>query len=162
MFSEIKESFFQKKNQFWTMSSLSKLLVFLQLLCLACLMITNPLFCQGLLLILQVFGILITVWGMVVLKIGNFNIQPEVKRNAQFIITGPYKWIRNPMYLGILLYFGASVIQNPKNSNLIVFILLTFVFYVKILKEEQYLENQFGEIYLKYKQKTHRLIPYFF
>lgn len=144
------------------MSSHSKLLVLLQLLCFAYLMITNPLFCQGLLLILQVLGILITLWGILVLRIGNFNIQPEVRRNAQFIITGPYKWIRNPMYLGILLYFGASVIQNPKNSNLIVFFLLTIVFYVKILKEEQYLENHFGEIYLKYKQNTHRLIPYIF
>ena len=144
------------------MSNYSKLLVSVQFLCFAYFIFAGSIFCDGNLLLLQFFGILVSAWGIFTLKIGNFNIQPEVRQNAKFIRSGPYRWIRNPMYLGLLLFFGAIVIQTPRTLNIATFLLLFLVFILKIIKEETYLEDLFGKSYTEYKKRTYRLIPHVF
>lgn len=144
------------------MSNNSKLLVSAQFLCFAYFIFSGGIFCEGILLLIQFLGISISVWGMTALKIGNFNIQPEVKVNAKFIRTGPYRWIRNPIYLGLLIFFGANVIGTRDKISLLVFTILLLIFLLKIHLEEKYLASHFGEAYSHYKKNTYRLIPYFF
>lgn len=144
------------------MSKYSKFLVAIQFLCFAYFLFGQAIFCDGYLLILQFCGFFISVWGVLTLKIGNFNIQPELKKDAQFIKSGPYRWIRNPMYLGILLFFGATVIERPEKLNILMFLILLLVFLLKIQREEKILTDQFGNSYLKYKNNTNRLFPFIF
>ena len=96
------------------------------------------------------------------MKIGNFNIQPEVKANALFRNNGFYKIIRNPMYTGIILFFIASIISNFSYLRLSILTVLIIVLIEKIKLEEKFLSEKFGEIYLEYKKKTYRLIPFFY
>jgi len=110
-------------------------------------------------LIVQIIGFIISLWGVLAMKLGNFNIQPEVKLTAHFVAKGPYKIIRNPMYTGLILFFGASVISNYSSLHLSVFTILVIVLLEKIKMEEKFLGKRFGEIYLEYKEKTYRLIP---
>jgi len=143
-------------------STRSKILVFLQFLCLAYLIIFTNILAHGFLLILQIFGCLLSLWAVMVMKVGRFNIQPEVKINAAFISTGPYRLIRNPMYTGLIVFFGAGIFNSPKMINLMVFALLVAVLLLKIQMEEKFLAKQFGPIYDVYKTKTYRLIPFLF
>ena len=124
--------------------------------------ITGNLFGKGFLLFFQIAAILFGLYAIAVMKIGNFNIQPEVKSTAKFIVKGPYKIIRNPMYLSILLFFGISVIQHFSLIRLTVFLALTTSLLLKIFSEEQFLKERFKDAYNTYKQKTYRLIPYLF
>ena len=96
------------------------------------------------------------------MKIGNFNIQPELKKNAVLVNSGPYKLIRNPMYTGLILFFGSGLASSFQLLNSLVFLLLVLVLLLKINREEKYLALSFGEDYLAYKNKTHRLVPYLF
>ena len=99
------------------------------------------------------------LWGIAVIKIGNFNIQPEVKSKV-LVTKGIFKLLRNPMYTGIILVFLPAIITENTLSLWIYFILLIVVLILKIYKEETFLLEKFGEDYSVYKKNTWRLLPF--
>lgn len=111
--------------------------------------------------LVQILGVGIALCGIVTIKIGNFNIQPEVK-SSQLVISGPFKYIRNPMYLGILLVCFPAIFNYSNALRWIALGALIVVLLLKILKEEGYLLEQFGTTYSDYVNSTKRLIPYIF
>lgn len=142
------------------MSSLSKLLVFIQFSCLTYLVFFTDNMRHGIFFIIQIIGFTLALWSVFVMGIGRFNIQPEVKKKAILITKGPYKVLRNPMYSGLILFFGAGVINNLDLIDLSVFVVLVIVLVYKIILEEQYLSQKFGTPYEEYKKKSFRLFPY--
>jgi len=81
------------------------------------------------------------------------------KPSTALAFGGPYRFTRNPMYLGlVLLVVGVGLVVNSKWPVLMgvpVFVLLRNAV---ILKEERYLEAKFGAAYLEYKQRVRRWI----
>lgn len=144
------------------MSKKSLILVIIQFASFLFFGVTGGLFTTGILLILQIIGLAIGFWGIIAMKMGNFNVQPEVKSYAKMVTSGPYKIIRNPMYTGLLLFFGISVFANFTFLRLAVLLILGLVLILKIFMEEGFLEKKFGGSYVAYKKKTFRLIPFIF
>lgn len=141
------------------MSIKSKILVILQLSFFLFFLIQGT-FAKSWLLLVQFFAVVIAVWGILVMKLGNINIQPELKKHSIFIKTGPYKILRNPMYTGILLFFGSAVLSDFSILKLVALISLTIVLLMKVFMEEGFLKERFGNEYEEYKMKTYRLVPY--
>ena len=85
------------------------------------------------------------------------EILPTSPANRVLITYGPYKFTRNPMYLGMvgaLLGIGLMVGSLPAYLiPLAQFLVLNFVF---IPFEEQKMARQFGEQYESYKKKVRR------
>ena len=144
------------------MSNASKLLVFLQFSCLAYLVFFSEFIGQGFFLIAQISGFTLSLWAVIIMKPGYFNIQPEVKSKGTLINSGPYRLIRNPMYTGLIVFFGSGILNSFQPIPFIVFLLLVFVLIFKIRLEEKFLKNRFGSTYLLYKSKTYRLFPFLF
>ena len=144
------------------MSTLSKILVLIQFSCLAFLVFYTKLRGTGFILLLQIIGFSISIWSVFVMKIGRFNIQPEVKTEATLITNGPYKLIRNPMYSGLLLVFGAGLFESFQLIEVSVYVILAAVLLLKIMLEEKYLLLKFGERYSDYKKTSFRLLPYIY
>lgn len=144
----------------YPMSFNSKILVFIQICCLGFLIFTmnKPTF--GLIVLFQLLGFILSIWAVLVMKLGNFNIQPEVKLDATLTKNGPYKFIRNPMYSGLLIFFGASLFKSIDPIEILVFLILVKILVLKINLEEKFLSEKFGESYKIYKENTFRLIPY--
>jgi protein-S-isoprenylcysteine O-methyltransferase Ste14 len=81
------------------------------------------------------------------------------KPTTAIVTTGPYRFTRNPAYLGMaLLYFGIAVMSEA----LWVLVPLPFVLVVidrgVIAREERYLERKFGQEYLDFKARVRRWI----
>ena len=144
------------------MSTKSYLLILLQFACFAYFIFNENLLVNNMLIAIQIIGFSISFWSISIMGVRNFNIQPEVKQNAKFVTRGPYKVIRNPMYAGLLLFFGASIISEFSFFSLAVYLILIVVFLSKIAMEESFLSKKFGLLYEKYKKKTRRLIPYIY
>jgi protein-S-isoprenylcysteine O-methyltransferase Ste14 len=78
---------------------------------------------------------------------------------TSLVLSGPYRFSRNPMYIGLTLMYAGLVafFQLTWGILFIPFSIWLITIWV-IRPEEQYLERKFGEDYLKYKQKVHRWI----
>lgn len=76
----------------------------------------------------------------------------------QLITDGPYRFTRNPQYLGgIILFMGIVILANSLQV-LVTHVLLSLVFCIAPLAEEPWLEENYGEAYKKYKGQTPRFL----
>jgi protein-S-isoprenylcysteine O-methyltransferase Ste14 len=83
----------------------------------------------------------------------------EVKPDQQVISTGPYRWVRHPMYAGVILFVLASPLALGSLWALICAALLCFAMAVRLLAEERFLAINLPG-YAAYRATTrYRLIP---
>jgi protein-S-isoprenylcysteine O-methyltransferase Ste14 len=78
----------------------------------------------------------------------------------EFVAVGPYRYVRNPMYIGGfgVLLGGGLVLGSPSIAGLAALFLL-LVHLLVWLYEEPALESRFGDPYLHYKSVVHRWLP---
>lgn len=135
-------------------------LVAIQGVAIAWVLITGRPFAGSiLLLILQIAGVLLGVWAIAAMGIGNTNISPLVKQDAQLITDGPYAFIRHPMYSAVLLAIWPLIADQCSPLRLAAGLILTADLVVKMLYEESLLKERFAG-YETYMEKTKRLIPF--
>lgn len=80
----------------------------------------------------------------------------------EFVATGPYKFVRNPMYIGGSLLLGGFGFYERSVSILLFTFLIFVLFHLYVVFiEEPGLKVRFGESYLAYKQSVNRWIPKF-
>ena len=77
--------------------------------------------------------------------------------SKNLFISGPYRFMRNPMYVSaFLLQFGIGIIINILWVTVFAFAGLAIVHFLAVLPEEEYLKSKFGESYLNYMQNVRR------
>lgn len=85
------------------------------------------------------------------------NVDPY-KPATTVVTAGPYRYTRNPLYVGItLIYTGIALLANALWALFLLPVVLVVMVYGVIKREEQYLERKFGEQYLSYKARVRRL-----
>lgn len=84
------------------------------------------------------------------------NVPPS-QPTTLIATTGPYRWTRNPMYLGMaLVYAGLAIgFDGPIALALLPLVLIAIQTQV-IAREERYLEAKFGDDYRRYKAGVRR------
>jgi protein-S-isoprenylcysteine O-methyltransferase Ste14 len=116
--------------------------------------------------ILFVLGAIFTVWSNIDLfRVGkggptDFHNVIVSPRSKQLVITGPYRYTRNPMVFGTnAIYFSIAVFLNSFPSLL--FCLLFIVFHISFVKrtEEKRLLHDFGDAYADYKKSVPMIFP---
>jgi protein-S-isoprenylcysteine O-methyltransferase Ste14 len=104
-------------------------------------------------------GCIPIVMAMIALNV-NLSPFPTPKKSARLIQHGIFKFVRHPIYSGILLFcFGFSLYQANLFQWLVSFLLLTLFIY-KAKYEEGLLQKKFNE-YATYKKKTGMFLPRF-
>ena len=90
---------------------------------------------------------------------GNWSGTVTVKEGHELIRTGPYAWVRHPIYTGLLFAVLGTALGAAQWRGLIA-VLLTFVgFVIKLRIEERYMVEQFPEAYPAYRAEVAALIP---
>jgi len=105
-------------------------------------------------------GIAIAIWAAILLG-PNLTPLPKPKPSGEFIQSGLYRFVRHPIYFGVILVcFGWASIEQTLYTLVLAIILLIF-FDLKSRQEEIWLTEKFSE-YDIYKQNTKKLIPFIY
>ena len=140
----------------------SYLLTFIQYSTLAYFFLFNTWFASNIYLFsLQILGIGIGVWAIFVMTKSKLNISPTPRQGATLIQTGPYKRVRHPMYLSLILAIPPLVIHNYSIMNTIILIIFLINMILKMLFEEKLLIAFFPE-YKEYMKNSYRLFPFIY
>ena len=99
--------------------------------------------------------------GLIVSALGLFRIAKTdplpMRPTTSLVLRGPYRFTRNPMYVGMALaYAGFSLVFNTVWPLLVLPLVLIAMVRLVISREEAYLEAVFGEDYRAFKRDVRR------
>lgn len=103
-------------------------------------------------------GVLFCCWARVVLG-RNWSAVVQVKRDHELIVRGPYRWVRHPIYTGLLLAFLGTALAIGEWRALLATAIVAGSFWIKLRLEERWMREQFGDAYLSYMGRVKALIP---
>jgi protein-S-isoprenylcysteine O-methyltransferase Ste14 len=103
-------------------------------------------------------GLLISVWARASLG-RNWSGTVTVKVGHQLIRSGPYRWVRHPIYSGLVLATIGTATNIGQVRGLIAVALIYIAFIVRTSVEERFMVSIFGEKYHEYRKTSGRMIP---
>lgn len=92
----------------------------------------------------------------------NWSGTVTLKQGHELIRSGPYALVRHPIYSGLLLALIGTAVVVGRWRALIAFVLFLAGLLVKMRKEEQFMREQFGEQYARYRAEVPALVPFLF
>jgi protein-S-isoprenylcysteine O-methyltransferase Ste14 len=109
---------------------------------------------------LALVGGLLALWCIVTFVARGRGTPAPFDPPREFVAAGPYRYVRNPMYVGGFgVLFGAGLaLPSPSIVGLAVLFLL-LVHLLVVLYEEPSLTRRFGDPYRRYKSTVHRWLP---
>jgi protein-S-isoprenylcysteine O-methyltransferase Ste14 len=111
-------------------------------------------------LALWVSGLGFAIWARVYLG-RNWGTPMSQKESPELVTSGPYRWVRNPIYSGIILaLFGTALAVDLQ--WLIVAVLIGGYFVYSAVMEQRFMAEQFPDTYPAYRSSTKMLIPFVF
>jgi len=141
----------------------SLILDFFQLSSILFIFFTGPLIARNdVLIFFQALSIVSILWAAWEMKQTRYYRIPDTGKQNELVMTGIYKYIRNPMYFAELLFSGILVLNFYNPIRLIVFIILLVDLLLKIRYEEELLKMFFKEKFAEYKKTSWRLLPFIF
>jgi len=105
---------------------------------------------------LIVAGLGLEMWAGGLFKRAGTNVVPWSPSTA-LVEAGPYRFSRNPMYVGFtLVYLGLALGLESPSAVILLLPCLAVMTWGVILREERYLADRFGQSYLDYKDRVRR------
>lgn len=102
---------------------------------------------------------LIALWALSANRPGNFNIRPTPRHGGMLITSGPYRWVRHPMYTSVLLAAAAAAWKSFETADALLWVALLGVLLAKATIEERALMRRFPD-YQAYRVQTTRFVPW--
>jgi protein-S-isoprenylcysteine O-methyltransferase Ste14 len=115
-------------------------------------------------IIVLLLGIVCALSGAFLRTWGTAHLGPSIVHDGAMhgegvIAAGPYRYVRNPLYLGTFIHTLALALLMPP-SGAIFCILAIGIFQLRLIAaEESFLTSKVGEPYLAYGTKVPRLVP---
>ncbi|MGA3300929.1 MAG: isoprenylcysteine carboxylmethyltransferase family protein, partial [Candidatus Acidiferrales bacterium] len=105
--------------------------------------------------------ILLAVWAR--LHLGtNWSGEVRVAAGHQLIRSGPYRFIRHPIYTAVLgMYCGVAIVSGEIHAP-IALVIVTLAYWRKIRMEERAMAATFGADHEAYRRDTWALVPFLF
>ena len=108
--------------------------------------------------VLCALGIGLAIWARACLG-RNWGMPMSRKENPELVTTGPYAYVRHPIYTGMLIaMLGSAIGESPFWSLPLVLFGIYFVYSAR--REEKLMMEQFPEQYRAYMKRTKMLVPF--
>lgn len=138
----------------------SMLLVIGQMGTILYLLLTGPILPRGVRSgVLFGGGIVLVLWAVATMGPGRVKVAPEPGEHAKLVTTGPYRWVRHPMYAATLLITAAWLVEGCSWVRGLGWLALVGTLVLKLRHEECLLRETFPE-YGAYARRTRRLVPF--
>lgn len=108
-------------------------------------------------LVLAIVGIALMGWSYSVLR--SFRLLPVVDRGHQLCVSGPYRCVRHPVYLGVHIFYLGCFLLLPFPAFLVQAVMNVLAYDTRARIEEDVMERAFGGAYVRYARRTRRLLP---
>jgi protein-S-isoprenylcysteine O-methyltransferase Ste14 len=109
--------------------------------------------------VLCVIGLAFAVWARVTLG-QNWSSVVTLKEGHELVERGPYRFVRHPIYTGILTMFFATALAQGHLSGFLGTLLMFASFWIKLRDEENLMLQQFPERYADYRRRAKCIIPF--
>jgi len=105
-----------------------------------------------------ILALLFSVWARIALG-ANWSGTVTIKANHQLIRRGPYRFVRHPIYTGILTALLATAVTQQMLGALLGFAIVLQALYRKALREESFLSQEFGDAFAEHRRHTGMFLP---
>jgi len=112
------------------------------------------------LIALQGAAVLLMFWARLTFGMGSFHFAADPTED-KLITSGPYRWIRHPIYTAVLLFSLPPAIISRSPAALAFAVLIVLGAVTRMFCEEQYLRKHYPD-YAEYAARTRRIIPLIF
>lgn len=112
-------------------------------------------------LLFTIIGFFLMNWSIVVLG-QHFSLNVTIQNNHKLIKDGPYRIIRHPRYLGIIVFLVGIPLTFSSILPLILDIIVIGILLWRIKDEEELMRIEFKDEWDEYKESTYSLIPYIY
>jgi protein-S-isoprenylcysteine O-methyltransferase Ste14 len=109
--------------------------------------------------VICVCGMIFTIWARQTLA-GNWSSDVTFKRDHELVRRGPYRFVRHPIYTGLLVMFAGTTMFIGQLRCFIGLPLVTLGFWIKLRQEERMMARHFPEAYPNYRREVKALIPF--
>lgn len=104
------------------------------------------------------FGLM--VWARLTFGSRSFHATADPTPGG-LVTTGPYRYVRHPIYTAICLFGWAGVVSNPSGLAAALGVVLTAGAVVRMFCEERLVVERYPE-YREYARRTKRMVPHVF
>ena len=109
--------------------------------------------------VLCFIGLVFALWARVALG-RNWSGVVTLKEGHELVEHGPYRFVRHPIYTGILTMFFATALALGRLAGFAATLLMFASFWIKLRDEETLMLQQFPDRYAAYRQRAERIIPF--
>ena len=109
-------------------------------------------------LLLEITFLGLAVWARMLLG-RNWSAAVTTKVDHQLICSGPYRFVRHPIYSALLGAYGSIAVVSGEVHAVVGFVLICVAYWRKIRLEEQVLGSLFGDAYIQYRERVSAVIP---
>lgn len=104
-------------------------------------------------------GFAFAYWARIYLG-ANWSSDVTIKKDHSLILSGPYRFIRHPIYLGLLLATLGTAVIFGRLSGFLGLLLVAVAWKLKSLKEEEFMLEEFGAGYREYRSRVKGILPF--
>jgi protein-S-isoprenylcysteine O-methyltransferase Ste14 len=97
------------------------------------------------------------IWARLTLGIRSFHIGAS-PTDGGLVTTGPFQFVRHPIYLSVIVLIWASVLSRLSFENVSMGLIVIFASVIRLHIEEKLILMAYSE-YAEYAKRTKRLIP---
>jgi len=109
-------------------------------------------------IVLVLLALAVVIPGRRALLAAGTSVDPSLPSKA-IVESGPFRFSRNPLYLGLtLLYCGLTLVSNTWWGLILLMPVLAIMHLGVVLREERYLDQKFGDTYKRYRERVGRYL----